>query len=43
MKNLHGTNETNLTGIWVKVDSQKQSGLNMLDLLDSNRAVLEEI
>lgn len=43
MKNLHGTNGASLTGIWVKVDSQKQNGLNMLGLLNSNRAVLTEI
>lgn len=43
MKNLCGDDGKGLTGIWVKVDSQKQSGLNMLGLLNSNRAILTEI
>ena len=35
---------TGLTGIWVSVDSQKEKGLNMIDLLnDTTRTTLVEI
>lgn len=43
MISLCGDDGTSLTGIWVKVDSQKQSGLSMIELLNSNRATLTEI
>lgn len=43
MKNLRGNDGTSLTGIWIKVDSQKQSGLSMIELLNSNRAILTQI
>ena len=35
---------TKLTGVWVSVESQYQTGLNMIDLLnDNNRTILTEI
>lgn len=43
MKSLCGGDGTGLTGIWIKVDSQKQNGLNMIELLNSNKAILTEI
>lgn len=40
---VHNKFGTNLTGLWVNVNSQNQAGLDMIDLLDSDAATLTEI
>lgn len=35
--------QTELTGIWIAVDSLKQEGINMVEILNSNSATLTEI
>ncbi len=36
-------NGTKLTGVWVRVDSTNKSGLNMIELLNSDATILTEI
>lgn len=40
---VHNKFGTNLTGLWVNVNSKNQAGLDMIDLLNSDAATLTEI